>query len=378
MKHPVGHPLESLFERAAESLTTALSPASLRAYRSTLRSFLRYLAAQHHDVCSLEQLRRDPHILGWLTELRSHIPPLAKSTLILRIVFLRGLLEELAWSKQILTLSHLLTREDIPRREKRLPRPLLPEQDEVIQQELLRRNDLASNLLLLQRHTGLRIGECVDLAPDCLHPVGPDQWAIHVPLGKLKKERLVPVDSFVRQIIDRLLGLRSHGDAVPGSYLLPRTRCRETLIRNLRASFREVVAAAGINTRLVPHQSRHTYATEMLRSGVTLTGVMELLGHSSPEMTLLYLEITQPDLQREYHLARQHPRHQLPFPQALRSSATFRADLPSLLNSLDTARYVLDMFRRTLSQDAARQLLDRIGNRLTKMLAELRRIDPDG
>ena len=58
--------------------------------------------------------------------------------------------------------------------------------------------------------------------------------------------------------------------------------------------------------------SRHTYATEMLRSGVTLTGVMELLGHTSPEMTLLYLQITQPDLQREYHLARQHPRHQVP------------------------------------------------------------------
>ena len=41
-----------------------------------------------------------------------------------------------------------------------------------------------------------------------------------------------------------------------------------------------------------------------------------------------------------------------------------------------TPRYILDMFRRTLSQDHARQLLDRIGNRLTKMLAELRRIDP--
>jgi len=32
MRHPVGHPLEPLFERAAESLTTALSPASLEAY----------------------------------------------------------------------------------------------------------------------------------------------------------------------------------------------------------------------------------------------------------------------------------------------------------------------------------------------------------
>ncbi len=378
MRHPVGHPLEPLFERAAESLTTALSPASLEAYRTALRSFLRYLGAQHREVCRLEQLRRDPHILGWLTELRSHRPTLAKSTLILRIVFLRGLLEELAWSKQILTLSHLLRREDIPRREKRLPRPLLPEQDEMIQQELLRRNDLASNVLLLQRHTGMRIGECVDLAADCLRPVGPDQWAIHVPLGKFKTERLVPVDSFVRQIIERLLDLRSQGDANPGSFLLPRNRARQTLIRNLRALFRQVVVATGINTRLVPHQSRHTYATEMLRSGVTLTGVMELLGHTSPEMTLLYLEITQPDLQREYHMAREHPRHHVPCPQALRSPASFRADLPSLVNSLDTARYVLEMLRRTLSEDHARRLLDRIGNRLTKMLAQLRRIGPAG
>src|SRR6202048_1221746 len=123
---------------------------------------------------------------------------------------------------------------------------------------------------------------------------------------------------------------------------------------------------------------RHTYATEMLRSGVTLTGVMELLGHTSPEMTVLSLKITQPYLQREYHLAREHPRHQIPCPQALRSPASFRADLPSLVNSLDTARSLRAMFRRTLSKDHARRLLDRIGNRLTKMLAELRRIGPAG
>ena len=375
---PVGHPLEPLFERAAESLTTALSDGAVRAYRATLRSFLRYLGAQHREICRLEQLRRDPHILGWLTEMRSQIPPLAKSTLIIRIVYLHRLLEQLAWSKQTLTLSHLITREDVPRREKRLPRPLLPEQDQTIQQELLRRNDLASNLLLLQRHTGMRIGECIDLAADCLHPVGPDQWAIHVPLGKLKTERLVPVDSFVCQIIERLLGLRLQSNAQPGPFLLPRTRSRETLIRKLRASFRHAVAAAGIHTRLVPHQSRHTYATEMLRSGVTLTGVMELLGHTSPEMTLLYLEITQPDLQREYHLAREHPRHQVPCPQALRASASFRADLPSLLNSFDTVRYVLEMFRRTLPDGNSRRVLDRIGNRLIKMLAELHSLEPAG
>lgn len=43
-------------------------------------------------------------------------------------------------------------------------------------------------------HTGMRIGECVDVCCDCLRPVGPGQWGIHVPQGKLKTERWVPVD----------------------------------------------------------------------------------------------------------------------------------------------------------------------------------------
>jgi integrase len=37
------------------------------------------------------------------------------------------------------------------------------------------------------------------------------------------------------------------------------------LIRGLRATLRDVVAAAGITTRIVPHQFRHTYGTEMMR-----------------------------------------------------------------------------------------------------------------
>jgi hypothetical protein len=47
-------------------------------------------------------------------------------------------------------------RQDVPRAPSRLPRPLSAEQDQAIQQELLRRNDLEANLFLLLRHTGMR------------------------------------------------------------------------------------------------------------------------------------------------------------------------------------------------------------------------------
>jgi integrase len=95
---------------------------------------------------------------------------------------------------------------------------------------------LLSNLLLLQRHTGMRIGECVDLALDCLFPLGPDHWVIHVPLGKLKTERWVPVDSAVHRIVERLRALRSP-TANSDPFLLPRNRARETLIRRVRPPF---------------------------------------------------------------------------------------------------------------------------------------------
>jgi site-specific recombinase XerD len=283
------------------------------------------------------------------------------------------MLEQLAWTQQLPALAHLLGRDDVPRKQHRLPRPLTPEQDQLIQQELLRRNDLVSNILLLLRHTGMRIGECVDLSVDCLRTLGPKQWAIHVPLGKLKTERWVPVDSMVCQLVERIRSLRPLDAPPAGRLLLARPRGRFLLIRKLRAALREVSAAAGIAARIVPHQFRHTYGTEMLRAGVGFAAVMKLLGHKSPHMTLEYLEITQQDLQREFHLARSHPRHSAPS-RALSSASPPRPDLTSLIDSLKITQQVVEMFRRSLTEDSPRRLLDRVANRLTKILAEIRKL----
>jgi integrase len=171
------HPLTKFFRPAAESVTTSLGDASVTSYRGTARHFLTYLRAQYPEVHSLDQLHRDPHILGWLALLRSHNPPLATITRANYVIYLRRMLEELAWTQQLPALAHLLGRDDVPRKEHHLPRPLTPEQDQLIQRELLRRNDLTSNVLLLLRHTGMRIGECVDLSVDCLRTLGPNQWA---------------------------------------------------------------------------------------------------------------------------------------------------------------------------------------------------------
>ena len=163
----------------------------------------------------------------------------------------------------------------------------------------------------------MRIGECADLSFDCLRSTGPDQWAIHVPLGKLKTERMVPVDSFVCRTRPSppLLSLpRSAARGWTASW--PARAPKQHSFGALRDYLHEVCHSLGLSTRIVPHQFRHTYATEMLRAGVSFPALMKLLGHTSPEMTMHYLEIALTDLQREFHLARSQPRHLAPQPKA--------------------------------------------------------------
>ncbi|MGH9627661.1 MAG: hypothetical protein ACRD7E_04885, partial [Bryobacteraceae bacterium] len=119
-----------------------------------------------------------------------------------------------------------------------------------------------------------------------------------------------------------------------------------------------------------------TYATEMLMAGVTFAGIMQLLGHRSPHMTLAYLTLTQPDLQREYRAALAHPRHLVAVPRWPLAPHTDCAGLPTLLDSVRAAQHVLEMFRRAVTDDSTRRVLNRLGNRLTKIIAELSKINP--
>ena len=283
---PLQHPLAALFDRAIDSFSVSLSPDTTRHHRGTARNFLSYLGADHPNVQRLDQLRHEPHILGWMSHLRSQVPPLATASFINQLISLRTICNELTWIEQLPELAHLIRREDLPRLPQRLPRPLAAEQDQLLQQEFLRRNDLGGNVFLLIRHTGMRIGECADLSSDCLHSTAPGQWAIHVPLGKLKTERMVPVDPFACELVQRLRFFRTLDPLPADGRLLARSRTKEALVRQLRDYLHQVCHAIGLSKRIVPHQLRHSYATEMLRVGVSFPVVMKLLGHTSPEMTI--------------------------------------------------------------------------------------------
>jgi hypothetical protein len=53
-----------------------------------------------------------------------------------------------------------------------------------------------------------------------------------------------------------------------------------------------------------------------------------------------------------------------------------RADLSSLIDSLTAAQHVLEMYRRSVADHSARRLLRRLANRIVKILAQTRKLNP--
>jgi hypothetical protein len=110
----------------------------------------------------------------------------------------------------------------------------------------------------------------------------------------------------------------------------------------------------------------------MLRAGVGLPALMNLLGHVDPDMTMRYLDVTLTDLQREFQLARSKPRHLAPQPKT--PFAPLRTGLNGVIDAVSGAHHVLEMFRRTLPNGTPRTCLGRLSNRLTKIIAEAKRL----
>ena len=134
----------------------------------------------------------------------------------------------------------------------------------------------------------MRIGELLDLELDCVHEVpGAGAW-LKVPLGKLDTERMVPIDEETLDVIDRIAGFRSPGRPLPhpstgklADFLLTH-QGRRVSMATLRTDLHRAAAEAGISPA-TPHQLRHTYATALVNSGVSLQALMALLGHVSEQ-----------------------------------------------------------------------------------------------
>jgi len=145
-------------------------------------------------------------------------------------------------------------------------------------------------LLALLYGTGIRASECASLREG---DVDLDARTITV-TGKGGHERSVPLNERVATAMARY---RQHrGPALPRAPFF-RSRRGNGLSRGaLYERVRTWGHRAKITRRVSPHRLRHTFATHLVRAGVNLVTLRDLLGHRQITSTQLYLHVTAEDL----------------------------------------------------------------------------------
>jgi site-specific recombinase XerD len=153
-------------------------------------------------------------------------------------------------------------------------------------------------LLQLLYGTGVRASECVSLREQ---DVDFAQATVRV-CGKGGHERTLPLN---RAVVEALTTYRAVRGPAPREGPFFRTRLRGALTRGgVYERVRTLARRARLPQRVSPHQLRHTFATHLVRAGVGLVTLRDLLGHRQLTSTQLYLHVTAQDLREA---ADRHP-----------------------------------------------------------------------
>ena len=356
-------PLPELAEQFVAILATTLRPGTCRGYRAHLRRFCEWLGER--DI-AIKKLDRE-QVSQWLVALsqRGLGPATRAHTIVnvrsyLRWLYDRGLLERPA--------ELLLRPTDVPKLPRYLPRPLEPAADRELQARLAASSCRYQQGLLLMRKTGLRIGELMGLAYDCVRTDLQANNYLKVPLGKLNNERLVPLDEATVALIEKL----QREDPAERPWLLRSPTGLQSYHELYWRALRRACVGMAIDGRMTPHRLRHTYATSLLSGGMSLVGIMRLLGHLSYQTTLKYAAITQETIGREYFEALRQIEQQ--YGRKLQSSGPTNGaeqDPRQLLS--DVSRWV---YKHLAHEPGQQRAARRIIRRLERLEADIGRLMP--
>jgi len=123
--------------------------------------------------------------------------------------------------------------------------------------------------------------------------------------GKGNKERIVPVDNKTIEIIQKTLKNRIYFHSE--DFLLVNTRNKKLNPRVIQNDIKTIKKKCGFpNSKIItPHIFRHTGATHLRRSGMDISELQDILGHSNPSTTRIYAKNDISKLKESYTLM--HP-----------------------------------------------------------------------
>jgi site-specific recombinase XerD len=153
-------------------------------------------------------------------------------------------------------------------------------------------------LLVLLYGTGIRASEAATLTE---RDVDIKENTVRV-IGKGGHERVLPLNTEVALALQQYRTAR--GAATPAASFFRSRRGTDLSRYAIYERVRAHAKHARINRRVSPHRLRHTFATHLVKNGVQLVTIRDLLGHRSVSSTQIYLHTTADDLRQA---AKRHP-----------------------------------------------------------------------
>jgi site-specific recombinase XerD len=149
-------------------------------------------------------------------------------------------------------------------------------------------------LMLLQ---GLRSQEVLDLNRDDLL-LSEAQIRVR---GKGNKIRFLPLAPEAAQLLDHYLQLERPATSTNALFVSLKGPARGARMTpaGLRSLFRHHRRTTGVKIAN-PHRFRHTFAADMVRAGVSLPALMQLMGHAQIQTTLVYMQVTPLEVYQQY------------------------------------------------------------------------------
>jgi integrase len=155
--------------------------------------------------------------------------------------------------------------------------------------------DLAIVGLMLMH--GLRSAELLALNPEDVL-LSEAQLRVR---GKGSKLRFLPLAPETTQLIDHYLRLERPDPCSAALFVVLKGLAHGTRMTpaGLRSLFRYHRQTTGIQLAN-PHRFRHTFASDMVRAGISLPALMQLMGHADIQTTLHYVQVSPQDVYLQY------------------------------------------------------------------------------
>jgi len=77
-------------------------------------------------------------------------------------------------------------------------------------------------------------------------------------------------------------------------YLFLTNRHERYSERSVQEIVKKATLLAGISKEVHPHTLRHSFATHLIENGASLNEVQTMLGHKSPETSMIYVHMASP------------------------------------------------------------------------------------